>query len=101
MFSVIYVCRLVNKLYFLFSIYVYFKGDDDDDDEDEDEDDGDEDYVDVDGDEKNDCICGGCTKDIADIPPKCCNQNPCLSSVAEGRFFRSFYLFVYFTYINI
>lgn len=69
-----------------FCIYFKFLKDDvDNDDEDEDEDERDEDYVDdVDGDDKDDCICGGCTKDVPDIPPKCCNKNPCLSGLAEG-----------------
>ncbi len=53
--------------------------------EDGDEGDGDDNEEEVDAEEVDDteCTCGSCTDD-ADVPKKCCNTSPCLSTTVQG-----------------
>ncbi len=53
--------------------------------EDGDEGDGDDGEEEVDGEEEDDteCTCGSCTDD-PNVPKKCCNTSPCLSTTAQG-----------------
>ncbi len=48
-----------------------------------DDDDGDEEEVDGEEVDDTECTCGSCTDD-PNVPKKCCNTSPCLSSTVQG-----------------